>query len=74
MRENFGLLILLFCVIYFIFISVRSLLIGLGKWKNPMYDTLEKKKYILKRGIIWTIISSIFGIPLIVIYLIIVLS
>jgi hypothetical protein len=56
------------------FVFMKGILIGLGKWNNPMYDTPEKKKYILKKGIIGIVACSICGIPLIVIFLIIVLS
>ncbi len=74
MRRYVGLVIVFFCVIYLLFFSVQSLLIGLGKWKNPIYDTPEKKKYILKRGIIGTVVCSIGFVFFIVILFIIVLS
>jgi hypothetical protein len=38
--------------IYSIFVSIKDVLIGIGKIKNPMYETVNKKKYILRSGII----------------------
>lgn len=38
--------------VYLIPFFVRDLLIGKGKLKNPIYDTDEKKAYILKKSVI----------------------
>jgi hypothetical protein len=46
------------CLVVF---SIRQIMIGLNKLNHPMYDNNEKRKYILKRGVISLIISTICG-------------
>ena len=47
---------------YFAFDSIRNILIGKGKINNPMYDTIEKKQYVYKKGIIGVIFNFSIGI------------
>jgi hypothetical protein len=48
--------------IYLFTIAVRNIMIGMGKIRHPMYDTVEKQKYILKKGKILAILSIIVAI------------
>jgi len=52
MSKYFSFIFILFFGFVSIIISVRMILIGKNKIKHPMYDNEEKKKYVLKMGII----------------------
>jgi glucan phosphoethanolaminetransferase (alkaline phosphatase superfamily) len=52
MNDVFGLLIFLFFILASILASILNILIGKNIIKHPMYDNDEKKKYILKMGIL----------------------
>jgi hypothetical protein len=59
--RNFWIFFLIFLA-YGILASIRNILIGKGIIRHPMYDTAEKKKYILtegKRGLITAGICSL---------------
>jgi len=52
MNTYFSLIFILVFGLISIIISVRMILIGKNIIKHPMYDNEEKKKYVLKMGII----------------------
>lgn len=71
MRKYLLFLILGGPYIYFTFISFKYILIGKGKLNDPMYDSIEKKRYIFKKGIAGLICNLIIVIPCIVFVLVI---
>ena len=71
--NNAGLYFIIIFVIYLLWLSVRNILIGIEKIKHPMYETEQKRKYILRNGIITLSLTTIFGGILLAISLIILL-
>jgi hypothetical protein len=60
MLSNYlGIIYFLF-FIYCVLVSIKYILIGKGKLQNPMYETIAKKKYVFKKGIIELIFSLVF--------------
>jgi hypothetical protein len=68
MKDISGLVVFLIFLIFSVFASIRNILVGKGRIKNPMYDNEEKLKYIYKIGL-FTLIPESF----IIIFLIIIL-
>ena len=56
-----GLVLVLIFAVYIFVVSLRNILIGSGKFAHPMYDTEEKMKFALKRGIVGLVVSVICG-------------
>ncbi|AEJ20312.1 hypothetical protein [Gracilinema caldarium] len=70
MKTNIGLILLVFSFGYLFLNSLRSILIGKGILKHPMYDNEDKKKYLLKMGYIsipFTSLGFIFFVYLLII-------
>ncbi len=55
-----GMIGLLIFLIYYLFLSIKLILIGLGKIKNPNQKSEEKDKKILMRGVIGLVVSFPF--------------
>lgn len=58
-RGILGFLIMLLFIIDFIFGSIRMVLIGLGKVKDPRLRTKQKSKGAVVKGIIGLVIFSV---------------
>jgi len=69
MSTTVGLLFLVLFLCYGVVMSVRSILIGKGAIKHPMYETEKKQKYILHQGIIGLIVSMVSGIFIVIVLL-----
>lgn len=55
-----GYLFVVIAILYFLIVSVRSILLGMGKISNPKYEDEEKRKRILLKGVI-TLASTLVG-------------
>jgi hypothetical protein len=58
--SNYLVVFIFGLIIYFVQDSIKCILIGKGKRQNPAYETVEKKKYILRNGIIQLVLSLTF--------------
>jgi glucan phosphoethanolaminetransferase (alkaline phosphatase superfamily) len=71
MYEISGLIFLLIFALLSIVASIRNILIGKNIIKNPMYDNEEKRKYILRIGIICIIPLTVAAIFFLIVILMI---
>jgi hypothetical protein len=62
MNDIFGLLIFSFFILSAIAASIFNILIGKNVIKHPLYDNDEKKKYILKKGVVCLIPLTIIAV------------
>jgi hypothetical protein len=60
MLSNYFVIFIFGIIIYFVQDSIKCILIGKGKRQNPAYNTVEKKRYILRNGIIQLVLSLVF--------------
>lgn len=57
---TFGMIILFIILIYFLFLSIKAILIGVGKVNNPILKKKERNNQFLIRGIIGFLVSFPF--------------
>ncbi|MCF7949936.1 MAG: hypothetical protein K9L57_08245 [Spirochaetaceae bacterium] len=55
-----GYLLVLIAILYFLIVSVRSILLGMGKISHPKYKNEENRKRILLKGVI-TLVATMVG-------------